>query len=145
MLRYLRITVTIACLVTSVLLAALWIRSYWRADSIHSRNGNNRYIDLGSNNGIVTISSMKTMSLSPPRPSTGWRLQSSEAVPAPAVFQMTFSPNTRIKLPHASLALLSLAAAIIPWVRSSPRFSLRTMLFVVTVIALSIGLIASMI
>jgi hypothetical protein len=139
--RKLRIAFSVACGVLGLLLIALWVRSYWRFDSLLTRNNNNVYTNIGSNNGTVTIMRSGSIHAGPLLPSLNWQLRSKDAIGWRATFQWSLSPDIRIYLPYPSLVLPILAAAIIPWLRLSNRFSLRTLLVAMTVVAALLGVL----
>jgi hypothetical protein len=73
MLKYLRIAVTALCLTACVLLVALWVRSYWRADRLHWSFGGKRSFAVASNEGRFLLLGYETAGK--PKPNdwkSGW-------------------------------------------------------------------------
>jgi hypothetical protein len=50
-------------------------------------------------------------------------------------------PRSMSVMPHWFLLLVSSSAGILPWIRWSTRFSLRTLLIATTLVAVGLGLI----
>ena len=136
MLNWLRIIVSCFCLALGMLLAMMWVRSYWRFDKVYKRHNNNAFTHVSSNNGTVHISNL--ILPGPPRPPDSWRVRSKDATGWSPPFQLTFSPDIQIYIPYPSLVLPILAVAVVPWLHLSNRFSLRTLLIAMTVIAVAI-------
>ena len=156
MVRYLRITVTVVSLIACMLLTGLWVRSYWRSDIISQRytkahaarsQPSSRYHEavyttIGSDYGTVFIT--RCLDRRPLRP-LDWRLRSTSPTRGPtATFHWRLSPDIRIQLPYPSVIFPVFAVAIVPWLRLSSRFSLRSLLFAVTIISLLLGLLVSL-
>src|SRR5688572_20306712 len=55
MLKYLRIAVTALSLTACVLLIALWVRSYWRADRLHWSFAGKQSIAVASKQGLLFL------------------------------------------------------------------------------------------
>jgi hypothetical protein len=55
MRRNLRIAASGLCVVTSVLLIAMWIRSYWEWDMIEAEGPQSQFFAIGSASGVVGV------------------------------------------------------------------------------------------
>ena len=134
MLKYLRIAVTALSLTACVVLAALWVRSYWRLDTMMAWPGH-------------TVSTIRG------RMFIDARLVHVESSGAHSVF--SFDAGTSFPIDNGAAALkaqtagtpiwlLTLVAAAlsaVSWTRFSRRFSLRTLLIVMTLVAVALGAI----
>jgi hypothetical protein len=141
MLKYLRIGVTGLCLTASVLLVALWVRSYWYSDIIYRADASGSLIAMKSNYGALTF------------------LQVNTSITRDWVIQLDSRPSTKerqaffwddngdvagIMVPFWAMAMpLALLAVVtgIPGIPWSKRFSLRTLLIATTLVALGLGMI----
>jgi hypothetical protein len=143
--RKLRIAGSIVCGIACALLIALWVRSYWRCDSL-TRIGSNRiYTQLFSDCGTLCLSRddkefwrdlyvqrvlekdrwlYGVRAASNHLPMFGWRLLPGE------IF---------VRLPYWLVLLGCTFIAPVPWLR--PRFTLRTLLIATTLVAVVLGLI----
>ena len=138
--RKLRIAWSVGCGVLCLLLIALWVRSYWWADDlmlplpnqqhfvIHSMQGSTSwYITSGINfHGFWTSESVEllTHGLSQPFSIVSFDIQ---------------ILRRPVLLPHWLLISLFGTLAALPWLRW--RFSLRTLLIGMTLVAVALGLI----
>jgi hypothetical protein len=148
-LRYLRIGFTAICMIACPLLTALWVRSYWWQDTVSWRCFTPEAIRLDTFPGRFCVETFidrqETVFFSY---SGGGFYQywgpryrvSSKQLTEPTAWQMYRGPiGNPLLIP---LWLPPLAAAILaalPWLRW--RFSLRTLLIAITIIALLLGLI----
>ncbi len=160
--RYLRIAFTAFCGIVAVLLVVLWVRSYWWNDIFFKRAGsiNQTTTTFGSNNGAVyfirrTIPNLVSggtglglsLSLNDPYgpqantpPMHGWRLGGAEASVASKRFEWTISSvKQKVMLPYWGPILFFATLAATPWVRW--RFSLRTLLLAITLVAVVLGVV----
>jgi hypothetical protein len=143
--RNFRIAWSVAWGVVAVLLCALWVRSYWCEDSI------SRFKSM-RNAGVVHLRSYEGWLLLDrglySGDDDGWRYRADEILasdPFAPNFEWTFvDERTRISAPHWCLASLVGAFAVVPWIRWSNRFSLRTLLIATTLIAVLLGIIVWM-
>jgi hypothetical protein len=129
-----RIAWTVGSGVACVLLTVLWVRSYWRSDSvtkqarITSFNGRiiheNKYWD--GNSHIYW-----EIGRSPNRASAQWFKTTGLIWQYPSV----------VATAYWCPALLLATVAIAPWMRWSKRFSLRTLLIATTLVAVMLGVI----
>ena len=138
MLRYLKIAVSVICLMACVLLIVLWVRSYTWEDStcflpghiIASLQGK-LIVDGGANytyvNDEVFVSRHLTFDIS--------SISTDGIVATPT--------GSGISIPYWFPVVLTTALSAAPWIRWSWRFSLRTLLITMTLIAMVLGLIVA--
>ena len=140
--RKLRIAFSVGCILLCLLLIALWVRSYSREDTLFGVVGPER-IQLTSSYGKVRIFvSPKNMFSVPPK----WDYARFVARRPPSgepllVFRRMHQPPFGVMLvaPHSMLlATVGLLIAI-PWLPWTTRFSLRTLLIAMTVLAVLLG------
>jgi hypothetical protein len=150
-LRLLRIGWSAGCVISCVLLIALWVRSYGtedRAQGCISPVG----IRLYSSRGWLVLFKNSTPGAGPCADSQPWHIAlSSDHWLKPSDSRLGFSSPARffngslaanISLPHWLLIAFSGSIASFPWLRW--RFSLRTLLIVTTLVAVVLGLIVWM-
>jgi hypothetical protein len=133
-LRSLRIAFSTGCGIVCLLLIVLWVRSYWKDDGI-ALIRSNRLTILGSVHGTLYCYSHPPMRA--PYTDTGWRFGSSQPRSVPTfLFESQLNPkDTRIRLPHWYVAPIIGALAFVPWIHWSRRFSLRTLLLAMFLVA----------
>ncbi len=156
--RKLRIAFSAFCGLACVLLIALWVRSYGRADQIYGQTSARKVWHFGSMRGQVTLRRIKNYN------GTGiphnW-LPENEAVSDILKRRQRNFPNGQDDLliyrfnsrtgygllrdgfyvPHWFLAAVFGILAIVSWRKPGSRFSLRTLLIGVTFVALALGLL----
>jgi len=137
-LRYLRIAWTVFCGIACVLVIMLWVRSYWRID-----------VASGSIGSIDSVQGSFTCCWWKERPT--WsnvviskNLDELQVVgdtgALTALYGFDFQRDQEgllIKLPHWILVLATASVAVAPWIRW--RFTIRTLLFATTLVALVLG------
>lgn len=145
MFRYLRIAVSVACLIACVLMLALWARSYSWADTASVRFAGSRTYLLQSIDGNVRCA------ISATRGAAGihFRKQRPEiireggeglpAVPGLRAARVDEQQAWRV-VPHWFITALLALVATIPWLRW--HFSLRILLVATTLVAVILGLFA---
>lgn len=121
-LRYLRITISAVCLIACVLLVGLWVRSYQQLDDL----GDWQKHPIVSAEGRVLVHGRYTASETSPFLLGGLRV-----IPVGAA----------VTVPYWSLVLVTATLAALPWIPSSSRFSLRTLLLATTLLALILGIV----
>jgi hypothetical protein len=144
MLKCLRIAVTALCLAACVLLVALWVRSYWRLHILQKRTGF-AAVQISSVKGRIAIAQLDR------RAAIGASYLNVESGDAAdwrmgGVSGFAYYDDgivTAFVAPHWSLALLSAALAVTPWISRSCRFSLRTLFITTTLVALGLGVIVA--
>ena len=128
--RKLRIAWSVGWGILCLLLIALWVRSYWRCDVIERSS-----VGISSTVGVVQFAA-----ISPPS-YIGWRRTSdpvSDAFGDMPWFAFHSEPSLWcINAPHWLLILVLSTVAAALWMRS--RFSLRTLLIAMTVVAVVLG------
>jgi hypothetical protein len=141
MLKYLRIAVTALCLPACVLLIALWVRSYWRLDILEQRTGL-QAVQISSVKGCIAIGHLDRTTIGKSYLSVAagdaadWRKG--------GVLGFAYYDDSFVRafiLPHWLPALFLAAIAVIPWISRSWRFSLRTLLIALTLVAVGLGVI----
>ena len=151
MLKYLRIAFSATCLIACVLLIALWVRSYWWREQLNCQVFNSPIISLTSRHGHLLFQSFNAQD------GRFWRLAWFKFPFSPAERQLwdnliaqhgrmgfaaaIMSPGFVIAIPHwfAIFAGGLLAFAVAPW--PSWRFSLRTLLIFMTLLAVVLGIV----
>lgn len=154
---YLRVAASVICLTACVLFSALWVRSHWWLDLSLREIGSNYGICVISKQGQLRITLASgpfgianvtegtakmdvfgetfTLPSTPYRIPVQWKTQPSVL----RQFGWTRYPDGhKIIVPHWFLAAIFGIAAAVPWVR---RFSLRTLLTAMTLIAGALGVI----
>jgi hypothetical protein len=115
MLHYLRIAVTALSLTACVLMVSLWVRSYYRLDTMRPWTGH----AISCWRGRLFILSIDEKFL------YGANVRPGD-----------LQPTT---IPILSLTLFAAGCAAAPWIGWSKRFSLRTLLVATTLVAVGLG------
>jgi hypothetical protein len=157
MLRRFRITVAMLSLTACILLAVLWVRSYYRMDQVYGHTSKTNLLHFASMRGQLTVRAFDNDQILPPR--LNWVLQG-ESVRETLTRQLKLDQNNRDVLvyrfernygalsdgfffPHwwamAVVGAIGLAAAS----GRPKRFSLRGLLILVTVATVLLAVIAS--
>jgi hypothetical protein len=135
--RYLRIGWTVLCGIACVLLVVLWVRSYWWSDQFNV-NAYDFHVGGASVPGIVGV--RLELGITP----KSWRT----SIP---VDEMTLLPNSgwyldvrsdamELNVPYWFAVLLTATLTAVSWLPwRSTRFSLRTLLLALTVVAVVLG------
>ena len=142
--RKLRIAWSAACGITCLLLIVLWVRSYWWAEVLEYPHGAVGATFVVSAHGVLIVSidgNYPNVSVEPivwRDPIADWEFSMGGL---PEHFQMkTKSKMILFGLPHMVLVLIAGAFGALPWIRW--RFSLRTLLIGVTLVAVVLGILA---
>ena len=141
--RKLRITWTVFCGIACVLLICLWVRSYWKSDSLVWKVNDNLMVNVSPHRGRVTVSGVEgskemrlqsvsrfhisTLPINMISSSPQWNI-SRQSQPTAAVI---------ITVPLWSVILLTTTIAAAPCL----RLNLRTLLFATTLVAVVLGLV----
>jgi hypothetical protein len=144
-LRYLRIAFSAACLIACVLLLALWVRSYWRLDGLQGPILWPHGFSLSSMYGRLMIGGGDEDD-----PITEWDYGSfkfDDPYMAPTAqflgpvfaFHPSVKAGAYIHVPHWFPALITGSIAFALAKRRS--YSLRTLLIMMTLVAIGLGLI----
>jgi hypothetical protein len=155
-LRYLRIAWSVGCGILCLLLIALWVRSYWWTDNIYYRPGHLDSFRLKSQFGVVQYTpGIEVPWRGGPHLHMEWVRHSYRYYSEKSDLQ-TISPIERplrgvnrstrsaSQIPHGQVrywhfVILSATIAAAPWFRW--RFSLRTLLIAMTLVAVLLGVI----
>jgi hypothetical protein len=151
-LRYLRIAFSVACGLACVLLIALWVRSYRWHDTLDGR------LAQSNLNIMSACGEIRVTFVSHPQP-VAWSFYSSRIekgtwvglamgargqsqIYFPKTLMVTWMADRKI---HWFVTWLPTClfgtCAILPWVRSPRRFSVRTLLIATTLVAVVLGAI----
>jgi hypothetical protein len=139
--RKLRIAWSVACGVLCLLLIALWVRSHWRYDKVWWRDSSKTCCSLESNTGLLYVERLPILNTNAPsRGASSGPAYYSRSIFGNFLFDT--SPNgTYLLCPHWTLVVVALAATVAPWIHW--RFSVRTLLIGMTVVAVAVAMIAS--
>jgi hypothetical protein len=155
MLRKLRIAFSGACGVVCLLLVVLWVHSYWYRDLVMAQHP--AWGDIS----MVSLQSKVSWIVGRPRPSRRKARFEMRSIPiALAIAEMEgmqpalpeghsassftterWRGSFGMVLPYWFLILSVVVLAGLPWLTLSKRFSLRTLLFVTTIVAVLLGAI----
>ena len=128
--------------VAAVFLIVLWVRSYWKKDSIYRTYSNGMSHYFTSNNGVMLLSPWPIpLPLAPLTMSTGWKLRSDEVDIRLGGTWGLWPSGSIFVFPYFAPVLLSAALAAASLVSWRRRFSLRTLLIATTLVAVGLGLI----
>jgi hypothetical protein len=155
--RNLRIAWSVGCGIACVLLIVLWVRSYWWVDTIIGPPYGSYRFGLASSNGWLTAR-YKSGTLGPQAfPKWSWKsmthadlektyqqmeqsIKGTNATFKRATFHFGWTEDWGIQFPHWVPALFCGMLAGVGWMLPS-KFSLRTLLIAITLVAVVLGLI----
>jgi hypothetical protein len=148
--RKLRIAWSVASGILCLLLIALWVRSYWWQDSLYGRASAARWLFVSSDLGTITIGVPSDTQWSGVPISRSWTRDTFYKEHEFEEYGHRGEPKylrgfqlladwTSVLLPDWFLVLFTAALASVPWLRF--RFSLRTLLIGMTVVAAVLGLL----
>jgi len=149
MLRRPRIAASVCFSILCVALIVLWVRSYWRTDMALGPRIQHKNCLAVSSQGRVDFVALAT----PPRvgASKTWQYHSVE-IREPrrrAAFASNYAPSdiSYVRVPHWFAALVFAMFATAPAARLSSlrQFSLRTLLIIVTLVALAFAALAAIV
>jgi hypothetical protein len=146
--RKLQIAWSVVFAVATVLLVALWVRSYWWVDQFVATFGR-YYVGVGVTPGALLVgvgtdTNAEPWTLSEPNPADEWLasvvLPNGQPYPSRVwgVFDFNTLDGVNAAAPFWFLILLSGIVATAPWLQR--RFSLRTMLVATTLLAIVLGI-----
>src|SRR5262245_38425110 len=144
LIRGLRIAWSVWWGILCVLMIGLWVRSYRHWDELDYETPSHWSLDIKSNYGTLLV--LHT----PAQPGTmagdgDWMFINMGAVESDQGFYWEFFPGLRqLLFPIWLPVAVSLVATVVPWIRASRRFSLRTLLIATTLIAVVLGLVVIM-
>jgi hypothetical protein len=147
MLKYLRIAVTALCLTACVLLVALWVRSYWRADMLEGFAQNQLVFGIFAERGLIACA-WRNSPLAIFEVEI-WHVDVSgvgHTEPLPGILGFSYGQLipwlTTVTVPIWFIVMAMSTTAIVPWIRSIRRsFSLRTLLIATTLVAVALAAI----
>lgn len=131
--RKARIAWSAVCGILCLLLIGLWVRSYWQADYLLVRISAKQMLFTSSHWGRTEVSIESWRQ--PPIPDAGYLgCPANRVRKGPYWFYKSGPADSRLgaELPHLSVTMLMAMLAVVPWTR---RFSLRTLLIVITLFA----------
>ena len=138
--RKLRIAWSVVCGMFCLLLIVLWVRSFYRYDEVLVTVSDNIGVWLESMPGQMNVSRLSAVG-------GIWILRSTsieEEWEFPPHVGLTVKDG-RVWIPHWFPAWLLAMFATLPWMRQlSWRFSLRTLLIAMTLVAAGLGLIVAL-
>ena len=161
MLNYLRIAVTVLSLAACVLVIALWVRSYWIVDVLEKRATSQLFrlesqtsrlsfwqINRGAGRrgfppeiNQILLNQMEMGRFYGHRPVDDNHDKYWHQASVLAFGRFGDAGDRVIFIPHWFPVLIFAAMAALPWIRWSRRFSLRTLLIGMTVIAVVLGIV----
>jgi hypothetical protein len=134
----LRIAWSVLWGIAAVLLAVLWVRSYWWHDAFWLTDSNYRATGVSSSAGAVAV---ETVRLAPRVNAVGWHFTTGPVDSTYTGFIWKSSAAyTLVGTPTSLPLFVSLMVATFPWI--GRQFSLRTLLIAMTLTAIALGLIA---
>jgi hypothetical protein len=140
--RKLRIAWSVFWTLAAVLLVVLWVRSYWRVETMSYTNSAKGYTGVRSDEGKFVI--YRGHLQPPPRETPGWkysRFYDSLHQYRGVMWWPWTNRRDMAILPYWFLVSLSAIFAAAPWIRQLHlRFSLRTLLIATTLVAMVLGL-----
>ena len=142
--RKLRITWSVAWGVLAVLLIVLGVRSYWYVETVLCKFSDDALIAVLSQPGALGFSIASEESIVPwivfGQPSTEWRRQHADDRWRKQSWGGFYFNDATIIAPYWFWCLMAAPLAVVPWLKWSNRFSLRTLLIATTLVALLLGL-----
>ena len=149
--RKLRIAWSVACGIASMLLMALWVRSYLWADYLKAPYPKGRDLVVVSRSGqlevelyYLTAGELSYWQFDRLGPSELMELDGEPSLSGLG-FKLYWGVPSGIVVPLWFLVFFSVSLAGLPWIRLSKRFSLRTLLIATTLVAIMLGLIVAVV
>jgi hypothetical protein len=153
LLRYLRIAFSLLCGIVCLALTALWVRSYWYWDELYNPISNTHLIVVESASGRAMVDFTQSSPgapwiwhLSLPLNGRYWEgpmdfWEDANRDTGIAGFALYANPwHTNYRAPLWFFILVFAAIGAAPWLKWSKRFSLRTLLILITILAAVLGL-----
>lgn len=146
-LSYLRMSAAVGLMLMAVALLALWARSYWHGDGAFGRLSIWSFRVASSEGSLHGVTRWIARSLLDGEPRLVWHwrtreLKAASGPPAPNKRNPLWLLNIQhargtwyVNIPHWLLALLVGSVGVALW-RGTPRFTLRTMLGLMALVAL---------
>jgi hypothetical protein len=149
--RKLRIAWSVGWGIACVMLVGLWMRSYLVIDGLSFPLTSRLCLNLGSMPGCAGAGIAPKSGLLPNQPLPSWNSGSTEEwlnIPIEAkhcqpsrVWGIFFADSEGFLIPYWFVTIFAGLFALVPWLRWSKRFSLRTLLIATTLVAVGLGLI----
>jgi hypothetical protein len=148
--RLIRVSTTVACLSLAAVVMALWLRNFWVADVIWTPLPAASQLTIASADGQIELGISYPSGQRAKLPETTWGWQTYTASQNRAV-KVVVPWKTVIRyrrvwggavivLPHWLVFLVPLLVSVVPWIRWSRRFTIRTMLVVTTLVAVVLAM-----
>jgi hypothetical protein len=139
--RSLRIAWSVAFGIFSVLLVALWVRSYWIADFV-SFTSPTRTFDLWSRDETTNIYHLNHLAFGEriAFQEYGWDFRSEPSSPVVERFKTNLPSTFYVRFPIYLLVIPFAVIACVPWLPWT--FSVRTLLIATTLVAVLLGTVA---
>jgi hypothetical protein len=146
--RRLRTAAWAAWLAVCLILVVLWLRTFWRADVLWGPIPGYGSFVIASAPGYIELSIVHQVRY----PSTAWKLVSHAAEPNAVrrILSLDFGAfglrrswnwnEVSVTAPHWFIVLIAAACAALPLIKWQSRFTLRTMLATVTIVAFALWL-----
>ena len=150
LIRSVRIAMSVVFGMLCVILLALWVRCYWRIDTLWGPITDHGQLAIVSMQGQVSVGVNFNGGSAPWSIVSGtlyapWRNAWAILLPrrdALGFALVSDSNNLGVTLPYWFIVLTTAILARLPWVPWSKRFSLRTLLIAITLSAVVLGLVA---
>jgi hypothetical protein len=136
--RKLRIAISAVCGIICLLLVALWVRSYWRYDMAWWIESKDIVWSFSSNKGLLHVERGSVKSKASARWGFVTHYRTYDYHPYFGSFHYEFAGDKYVLFPHWLPLLVGTSLALSPWLRW--RFSLRTLLIAITLVAVVLGL-----
>jgi hypothetical protein len=137
--RKLRIAWSVAWGILAVLLVVLWLWSYWHTETVE-RISLKRIIKLSSAMGYFCLSYDGNPRWGIWGGGTQWEFTEDRPT-KPNYGNFIRGSEIEVQVPFWLIAICTAAVIGIPWIPWSKRFSLRSLLFATTLVAVVLGLI----
>jgi hypothetical protein len=146
-LRLLRVSMLVTSGILCCLLVALWVRSYYYLDQFSWPLSTTRGIEFVSLQGKVRCSTLRLLPAYFQLSAWGLESMGSGSWPAKDEIEESKWGSTFVSpldfsmwMPYSALVLVGMAVAVAPWIKWR-RFSVRSMLVAVTLVAILLGVV----
>jgi hypothetical protein len=151
--RKLRIAWSVGWGIACLLLVVLWVRSYWWTDSANCPLPGGKTFLVNSLRGQLSIGALSLFPVISGRPQPDWKVNwkfqitRGERFDPPKDYKFRQFTGTwdqsgvYVQSPYWLAVFVSGGLAAVPWLAWSRRFSLRTLLAVMTLVAVGLGAI----
>jgi hypothetical protein len=141
--RKLRIAWSVACGFLCLLLIALWVRSYWYVEKVLCSFSGDVFVYVGSAPGVLGCTLLDEEYVDPwivyKQPAEEWRARGGDRWLEQSWGGFNFA-HANLMAPYWFWLLMPAILAAAPWLWRSNRYSLRTLLIGITVVAAVLGL-----